>query len=146
MNGILGVLKAAFPTDYIAQGIARLASANQNPVQLGVSPFLKNSQDFDFLTTNLDAYIAKNGAAAFENIPAAQQQAVTNELKTHQRISRVSTDLDVITALRGAGFHSAHSITMMPRPAFIQKFSGQFGGGLRPPLFMPGPSISPRRP
>jgi hypothetical protein len=127
ISGIVGVLKAAFPTDYIAQGIAQLASTDQDPTQLGVSQFLKNSPDFNLLTTNVDAYIGKRAATAFQNIPAAQHKGVTNELKAYQRISRVSTDFEVMTTLRGAGFHSAHSVAMMPRSAFIQKFSGQFG-------------------
>src|SRR5262249_47085927 len=115
-------------TDYIAQGITQLASANHNLTQLGVAQFLKNSADFNFLKTNIDAYINKNGATAFQNVPAAQQKAVTNELKTYQRIARVSTDFQAITALRQEGFTSAYSIAMTPKPAFLRKCGNQLGG------------------
>ncbi len=129
VNGIVGVLRGAFPTDYVAQGIAQLADKSKNPVDLGVSQFLTNSPDFDFGTTKIDAYMKSDpGASALQKIPAPQQTAVINELKTYQRIFRVSEDFQAISALRGAGFNSAYSIAMTPQPVFMRKVGNQLGG------------------
>ncbi len=108
VNGMLGVLRGAFPTDYVTLGIAQLAAKSQNAVDLGVSQFLKNSPDFDF--------------------GAIQQTAVINELKAYQRLFRVSTDFQTISTLRGAGFNSAYSIAMTPQPVFMRKVGNQLGG------------------
>src|SRR5260370_2899678 len=129
VNGIVGVLRGAFPTDYVAQGIAQLADKSKNPVDLGVSQFLTNSPDFDFGTTKIDAYMKSDpGASALQKIPAPQQTAVINELKTYQRIFRVSEDFQAISALRGAGFNSAYSIAMTPQPVFRRKVGNPVGG------------------
>jgi hypothetical protein len=127
-NGMLGVLQGAFPTDYVAQGIAQLAAKSQNAVDLGVSQFLKNSPDFNFGTTNIDAYVNGNRATALQNIAAAQQITVINELKAYQRLFRVSTDFQTINTLKGAGFRSAYSIAMTPQPVFMRKVGNQLGG------------------
>jgi hypothetical protein len=131
VNNILRSLKAAFPSDYISRGLAQLASTTQNPTDLGVSQFLKNSPDFNLAAISVDTYISKNAATALQNIPSSQQAAIISELKTYRRMSRISIDFQVINTLKQAGLHSAYSITMMPQSAFVEKFGNQLGGGLQ---------------
>jgi peptidoglycan hydrolase-like protein with peptidoglycan-binding domain len=124
VNGIIGLLQAAFPTDYVAQGLA----ASKDPVQQSVATFLSNSPDFDFQTTAIDTYIQQNSAKAFQNIPSNQVSAVTTQLKSIQRVFRISPDYSTINTLLSAGLDSAAKIAKISRANFIQQYSSSLGG------------------
>jgi hypothetical protein len=124
VNGIIGLLQAAFPTDYVAQGLA----ASKDPVQQLAGTFLSNSPDFDFQTSAIDAYIQQNSAKAFQNIPANQVSAVTAGLKGVQRIFRISPDYSTINALVSAGLDSAAKISKISRTNFVSQYSSALGG------------------
>ena len=122
-GGIIGLLKQAFPTEYVTQGLA----ASKDAVQQATAGFLANSPDFDFQTTKIDAYIQQNSAKSFRNISPDQIPVVTTELKGVQRVFRVSSDFGTIDTLLSSGLDSAAKITATPQAAFIEKFSGALG-------------------
>jgi hypothetical protein len=124
VDGIISLLQAAFPTDYVAQGLA----TSRDAVQQSVAKFLSNSPDFDFQTANIDTYIQQNSAKAFQNIEHDQVEAVTTHLKGIQRIFRISPDYSAINTLLSAGLDSASKISKFSRANFVKEYSSPLGG------------------
>jgi Tc toxin complex TcA C-terminal TcB-binding domain/ABC toxin N-terminal region/Neuraminidase-like domain/PA14 domain len=124
VSGIMGLLQSAFPTDYVAQGLAGSA----DPVQQACAKFLANSSDFDFQTTGIDAYVQQNSAKAFQNIPQNQIASVTTQLKRFQRVFRIVNDYPSINTLVSAGLDSASKISSLSRSNFVASYSKALGG------------------
>ncbi len=123
-DAVVSLLNGAFPTDYVAHGLA----AATDPVNKGVAIFLSNSSDFDFGSTHVDSYIQKNSAAAFQNVPPAQVETVKSRIRAIQRVFRVHPEYSVIDSLLSSGLDSAHKIASIPHSTFVQQYSAKLGG------------------
>jgi hypothetical protein len=121
---LMSLLTAAFPTDFVAQGLNK----STDEVNQGVATFLANSADFDFAATNVNSYIKQNSATAFKGIATDQLVAVTNRLLAVQRVFRVNSDPGIIQTLIGSGLDSARKIASMPQGAFVRQFTQALGG------------------
>jgi peptidoglycan hydrolase-like protein with peptidoglycan-binding domain len=139
VSSIVSTLQVAFPTEAVAQVIARAPDINLNePTRTVVSRFYQNvspsAEDpdpekvFDIRTSRVDDYIAKNAATVFNGIPDTERASVVTELKRQQRVFRLSTSLETMTTLLGSGFNSAHAIADMPRATFMEQMKDHLGG------------------
>ncbi|HLQ25409.1 MAG TPA: IPT/TIG domain-containing protein [Acidiferrobacterales bacterium] len=127
VNGILGILKAAFPTDYIAQS---LTQTPRDDIDGQVAQFLKSSPDFSFITTNLQQYLSKN-PNALNAIPPTDKDKVTARINGYQRLTRLNSDPQVVTTLMGKGLDSAYKISSIPRNAFLQQHTQSLGNSAK---------------
>lgn len=124
VSGMIALLQSAFPTDYVAQGLA----ASKDATQQNVAKFLSNSPDFDFQTATIDSYLQQNAAKSFQNIAQDQVAPVTQQLKSIQRVFRISPDYPTINRLLSAGLDSAAKISKLSRARFLQQYSASLGG------------------
>jgi hypothetical protein len=124
VNAILGALRSAFPTDYIAQN---LAVNPQDNLDQEVAQFLKQAPEFNLITTNLQRYLANN-PTALPGIPAGDKSAFLRRLGGYQRLTRINSDPQIVTALASKGLDSAYKISSLPRSAFLGQYSQQLGG------------------
>ncbi|HEY6330968.1 MAG TPA: hypothetical protein VI756_16670, partial [Blastocatellia bacterium] len=122
---MMSLLKAAFPTDFVAQGL----QTSTDPLNKGVATFLANSKDFDLAAaTNVTSYIQQNYATAFKGIASDQVSAVKNRLLAVRRLFRVNSDPGVIQTLIRNGLDSARKIASMPQAIFMRQFTQALGG------------------
>ncbi len=124
VNGIVRLLEAAFPTDYVAKGLA----ASTGAALQSVAKVLSNSPGIDLGATNLDGYLKQNAAKAFQGIPQEQVADVTKSLKRVQRVFRINPDSTTLTALLSAGLDSASKIAALSQSNFVKEFSSKLGG------------------
>ena len=123
-SGIVGLLRSAFPTDYVAK---QLADSKDATLQ-SVARVLGNAPDIDLQSTNLDVYLKQNSAKAFQNIPPDQVKAVTAQLAATQRVFRFNNQPTIVSALLESGMDSAAKISAMARSTFVSHFSSALGG------------------
>ena len=124
---IVNTLKQAFPGAYFAQDLQAVVSASKNPVDQGISTFIKNAPDFDILNTNINAFYAQKGPSALQGIDSSVQPAVTAALAAWQRVARITPDYPTANSLQTAGFSSAFQVASTPRTSFVQQFAGLLG-------------------
>lgn len=92
----------------------------------GVARFLDNQPDFDIATTSVYTAMASRGA--FDGIPADQQPAVRDQLKTLQTARGISGHTpDPIPHLIGAGLPSALSVTQLGESTFLRTLAPAIG-------------------
>jgi len=129
VNGLMGQLHQAFPTETIADRIARapdvLLGGAELRDQLASALQAATSADrrvagraFDIRSDNVDAYFAANPDILAGLDEAARPRLVGN-LKRVQRLHAVSTSPEAFDFLLRAGFGSAHAIATMPAKAFV---------------------------
>lgn len=129
VNSIVSVLQAAFPTDTVAQLIAKAPNINLDaPTRQTVTRFFANSPDFDLRKSHVDTYAAENAATAFDGIAEGDRPEVISQVKRLQRTFQVSTSAETMTALLSRGFDSAHAIANIPRKAFLAQHAFALGG------------------
>jgi hypothetical protein len=120
---IMGQLKAAFPSDFVAKSLATSSDITNR----AVATVLGNAPDLDLRTTNINTYLAANSAAAFKGI-AEDVSAVMTRLMAVQRVFRVNPDGGTIQTLLSSGFDSARKIAATPRAVFLRQYSAGLGG------------------
>ena len=98
-----------------------------NSVRQAVASFLTNAPEFDFQSDNVDAFLAAN-SAALAQVPQADRAALVAQLKTIQRVYRITSDYPTLSMLLTEGIDSAYAAARMPAQAFVQQFSGPLGG------------------
>jgi hypothetical protein len=124
-SAMMSLIVAAYPTDFVAKGFKQ----SNDVLNQAVATFLANSADFDFATTNVDAYIKNpNSANAIAGISADQIQAVTNRIKAVQRVFRINSDPVVIEPLIAQGLDSARKIASVPQTVFMRRYTRPLGG------------------
>ena len=123
-GGIVGLLQAAFPTDYVAKDLAGSKDAGLQ----SVAKVLVNAPDIDLKSTNLAVYLKQNSAKAFQNIPPDQLGAITARLEATQRVFRINYQPATVSALLESGMDSAAKITAMARSTFVSRLSAALGG------------------
>jgi hypothetical protein len=129
VNGIVSTLQAAFPTDVVAQIVAKAPGINLDAsARKTVSQFFANAPDFDLRTSHVDNYIAANAKTVFEGIEEIDRLQVAHYVKWTQRLFQVSTSPETMTALLSTNFDSAHAIAQIPRSSFLAMHTQTFGG------------------
>jgi hypothetical protein len=99
-----------------------------NPVRDGVHRLLTNLADVDLRTAHLDRVIAERGGAGFDGIAETQRDAVVAQLKTYQRLLRVTPRAEQVEYLLGTGFHTARSMALTSPRGFVKQHSTALGG------------------
>jgi hypothetical protein len=122
-HGIMSALRAAFPTDAVAQIAAK--APNASPL---VSKFFANSPDFDIRKSHVDKYASENSSAAFNGIADADRPKVLQDVKRLQRLFQVSANPDTLNGLLSTGLNSAHAIGNIPRNSFLAQHAPALGG------------------
>ena len=117
----------AFPTATYRDWLSNsLGASLANPVRQATAAVLAApaSADFDIRTTRIDA----EHVPALQQLPASLQAPVTVQLKSLQRLSRLTANYNEIYALQSGGKHSASSVASMPQGAFLNTFAPVLGG------------------
>jgi hypothetical protein len=122
-DSIVGSLKQAFPTDYVAKSF----SASTDLANQAVAAFVTKSPDFDFATTHIDQYLASN-PSALAGLSTDQVAALTDRLKAAQRVFRVITDGDVMQTLIENDLDSSYKIATTPGGSFLAQYADGLGG------------------
>jgi hypothetical protein len=131
-------LHAAFPTEAVAVHLEKEVSAPAHAARFKVAAdFLKrastpgalpNGVQFDLASTHVESFCKAHGDALFPGVSEPERRKTIEDIKRTQRVFRVSTDPTSVGALLTAGFDSAHSISRLPKKAFIAKFGTKLGG------------------
>ncbi len=103
----------------------------ENPIRKGVARFLNNEPGFEFADTHIDSYLADRAEAAFNGIPEADRAAVIDQLKSLQRVYRVTARYEHMEALMREGLDSAYAISRLPQNVFASRFAENLGGEAR---------------
>lgn len=103
---ILSQVETAFPTQFVAERIPA------SPV----ATFLKAQTDFDIKRSYPELYLKQNPAAAQ---PLKQEDR--DQLKSIQRIYRITSKATELNALLSKGFHSAQKIASVSREKFAEQ-------------------------
>ena len=93
-----------------------------------VGQFFANCPDFDLRSTRLSSYLAGHAGTAFTGIAAAQQAAVTDQVKRLQRAFQISVSADTMACCLTWGLDAAHLVADIPRQTFLDSFGAQLGG------------------
>ncbi|MEP7304387.1 MAG: hypothetical protein ABJA98_02605 [Acidobacteriota bacterium] len=120
------VLADAFPTAALA---GRLAKDTQPPFKApgDVGTFLNNNPTFDFAQHPVYSLVAKDSPFKLAGV---QNPAVfLNDMKSAQRLFRLTPDYAQMRALKTGGIDSAGRVVEMPMDAFVTKFGPILGGG-----------------
>jgi peptidoglycan hydrolase-like protein with peptidoglycan-binding domain len=127
VNGIMGTLRAVFPTDTVARVVVPADARLDASTRQAVSRFFANAPDFDIRSTRVEDYAARH-AGALDGIAPADRTAVLGQVKRLQRAFLVSTSADTMGALLAAGLDSAHAIASIPRASFVGQYQAGLGG------------------
>jgi hypothetical protein len=119
---IVKSLETAYPTDFIAQGLAKSADA----IDQSVAKFLKDSPDFSLVRTHLDHYLGQRQTPAAQL--ASGDAKVKRRIQAYQRLARIDSNLRVMSVLMARGFDSAYKIASGSRSAFVQQHAQALGG------------------
>jgi hypothetical protein len=97
-----------------------------NPIRHWVATVLLSpaAADVDIRTSPIDNV----HLPALKQVPYSLLAAVVSQLKSLQRLSRLTVDYAHIYILQGAGRHSAFSIAQMPEVVFVEQFGASLGG------------------
>lgn len=122
-DSIVSTLKEAFPTDYVAKSF----TASTDTTNQAVAAFLAKSPDFDLATTNINTYLTTN-ATATAGLADDQVAALTDRLKSTQRVFRVIPDGDTIQSLINLELDSSYAIASTAHGSFIAQYADNLGG------------------
>lgn len=117
-------LHAAYPTAKIAQMVQRQEFATIGELQAPLSEFFQHAPSFDFSNSRVEDF-----AEIINNVAPEQSQniAVSDTLKTLQRVFQISPTPEAMTQLLGAGIHSAFQVAGVPEASFVKRFSTILG-------------------
>jgi hypothetical protein len=119
-RGLLHKVEGAFPTQVIAQRVAKADGAKKSPLTM----FFSNNEHFDFQFQPVDRYLSAhpNALNGIED-----KVGLTQELKIYQRLTRVTTRYNEIETLRTEGVHSSFAVVRLGEDAFVQKYGKGLG-------------------
>lgn len=117
-------LHAAYPTTKIAQMVQRQEFATISELQAPLSEFFQRAPSFDFSNSRVEDF-----AEIINNVAPERTQniAVSDTLKTLQRVFQISPTPEAMTQLLGAGIHSAFQVAGVPEASFVKRFSTILG-------------------
>jgi peptidoglycan hydrolase-like protein with peptidoglycan-binding domain len=128
VSALMQGLKLQFATVYIAQAI-RIHPRDRYDQE--VVEFLYRWEKFDLIRTNLAQFLKDNPDAQTLVNEEDYQQPFLNRLTGYQRLARIYSDSDVVTALMADGLDSAYKIASLPEAVFLRQYSQAFGGNDR---------------
>ena len=88
-----------------------------------------DTPEFDFATTHIDRYLDDHTGSIITD--DMDRDALSLQLKTMQRLFRVSPYYGELRPLLLSGLHSAQSIVRMGPQQFVNKYAGDLGGETR---------------
>ena len=107
-----------YPTTAFAGGLSKAASSSfQSKVEL--TTFLTANPALSFKTTNVDQFLATN--------KLTMSAAALADLKTAQRLFRISPHYTTVEALNSAGYTSAQSVYFAGRAPFLAQMTSALG-------------------
>ncbi|MDD2800644.1 MAG: peptidoglycan-binding protein, partial [Methylococcales bacterium] len=117
-------LHAAYPTAKIALMVQRQEFATIGELQVPLVEFFQRAPSFDFSNSRVEDF-----AEIINNVAPEQTQniAVSDTLKTLQRVFQISPTPEAMTQLLGAGIHSAFQVAGVPEASFVKRFSTILG-------------------
>ncbi|MEX2307779.1 MAG: neuraminidase-like domain-containing protein [Pirellulales bacterium] len=115
------MLEDAFPTAAIASRIAK----DNVPAKSDLLTFFVSNPTFDFRTTLTDSYLAQN-PSALDGVD--DKAGLTNQLKSMQRVFKLTPRYSQMRVLLANNLNSAHAITRMAQSVFVQKYGEPLGG------------------
>jgi hypothetical protein len=110
----------AYPTAALTSRIASAKLVPQDQQQPLVQ-FFTNNASLELVKNNIPVYLASQGAKAFTRIDQGAQAAVVANVRSLQRVLRVSPDPDVAQTLIDLGLTSATQIAVMGNQQFFLK-------------------------
>lgn len=108
--------------------LAGTDDALTNPIRQGVARFFDNRSDFDLSNTHIDTFLAQHAATAFDGVPEQDRAAVTAQLKTLQRVFRVTPRYEQMQSLMTEGLNSAFAIASVPPRTLTRILGSRLGG------------------
>lgn len=121
---MLRTVEQAFPTTVIANRLAQDSVVGKEDL----TQFFSNSPDFDFGKHHVDIYLADNPSAL---TGVTDPGGLTKQLKSIQRVFKLTPRYDEIHPLLADGLDSAQRVTQMGMTAFVAKYSQALGGTSR---------------
>ncbi len=116
---LTGRFSSRYPTTAFAGGLAKATDSSFAATKEHLVSFLASNPDFAFSRTNIDQFITAHSIT----IPAD----ALADLKTAQRLLRISPHYATVDVLKAAGHQSAQSVYFQGRDAFVQAMTGPFG-------------------
>ncbi len=114
-------LAQRYPTTAFAGGLAAAGANSSFKTYQELSTFLTAQSAFNIHTTNIDQFLA-----AKQLTPPPSSDMIA-ELKTAQRLHRISHYYTTVEALHGAGYKSAQSVYFAGRAPFLAKMTARMG-------------------
>ncbi|MDP3331768.1 MAG: neuraminidase-like domain-containing protein, partial [Methylococcaceae bacterium] len=117
-------LHAAYPTTKIAQMVQKQEFATIGELQAPLVEFFQRAPSFDFSNSRVEDF-----ADTISDVTAepSQNSALSDTLKTLQRVFQISPTPEAMTQLLGAGIHSAFQVAGVPEASFVKRFSTILG-------------------
>ncbi len=108
-----------YPTTAFVGGLAK-AKTSAFDAKDEIVTFITSNPKFEFKATSVDQYIVTNKTKL--------SSAALADLKTAQRLFRISPSYSTVEAMKAAGYLSAQSVYFTGRVNFIAAMTGSFGG------------------
>jgi hypothetical protein len=117
-------LHAAYPTAQIALMVQRQEFSTIGELQAPLVEFFQRAPSFDFSNSRVEDF-----AEIINNVAPEQTQniAVSDTLKTLQRVFQISPTPEAMVQLHDAGIHSAFQVAGVPEASFVKRFSAILG-------------------
>jgi hypothetical protein len=109
-----------YPTTAFVGGLMKAANSSFK-TKPALVQFLNTNPKFTFTRTNIDRYLAAN--------KLTPEREVIKDLKTAQRLFRVSPQYPIVEALKTSGYESAQSVYFKGRGPFLAHMAGPLGSG-----------------
>ena len=115
------MMRDAFPTAAVAHAVSR----DDIPGKADLTAVFTKNVDFDLGRPHIDTYLTEQPDA----VPAGVRDpaALTQQLKSFQRVHRLTPDYEHMRDLLGENLHSAQAISRIGETAFVNRFGPKWG-------------------
>ncbi|HWL39453.1 MAG TPA: Tc toxin subunit A, partial [Gemmatimonadaceae bacterium] len=120
-----------FPTAVLARRL-ELESAPRGPfaaAKADFKAFFAGNVDFEFGKTPVSAYLARDRSRKLGGVKEPEQ--LISQLKSIERVVKLAPQFEKVEALLADGLHSAQSIVLAGKLAFVERHAHTFGGEQR---------------
>jgi hypothetical protein len=119
-KAVTGRFTLKYPTTAFAGGLSKAGDSAFAGTREHLVPFLVNNPSFAFERTNIDHFVSAN------NIELPDEALA--DLKTAQRLFRITPTYGTVDALKAAGHQSAQSVYFTGRDTFVSTMTDELGG------------------
>lgn len=125
---IAQTIEAAFPTAVVIYRIQQTNQPEETDLVNFFSNYLQhpNLPEFDFAATQIDRYLDDHGDTVLAGV--SDRTHFTQQLKTWQRLFKITPHYSTMRMLLVDGIHSAQSIVQLGPSAFLQRYRDRLGG------------------